>query len=158
MHFNQLRRSLRLCLVLSGAFFIALMITGTTYDAASVLFFLFYNSPSSSSTSAQILPADLKENIRGNLSTTSDATTSNPTTPTHPQWCRPLRFRDSTSQRDGVVALASFPGSGNTWLRYLLQQATGIITGSIYNDDGNDKLAQNGFPGTYTIDYFPEYT
>ena len=23
------------------------------------------------------------------------------------------------------VALASFPGSGNTWLRYLLQQATG---------------------------------
>ncbi len=24
-----------------------------------------------------------------------------------------------------VVALASFPGSGNTWLRYLLQQATG---------------------------------
>lgn len=25
----------------------------------------------------------------------------------------------------GLIALASFPGSGNTWLRYLLQQATG---------------------------------
>lgn len=25
----------------------------------------------------------------------------------------------------GLTALASFPGSGNTWLRYLLQQATG---------------------------------
>lgn len=24
-----------------------------------------------------------------------------------------------------TIALASFPGSGNTWLRYLLQQATG---------------------------------
>ena len=32
------------------------------------------------------------------------------------------------------VALASFPGSGNTWTRYLLQQATGIWTGSIYHD------------------------
>lgn len=26
---------------------------------------------------------------------------------------------------NNLVALASFPGSGNTWLRYLLQQATG---------------------------------
>lgn len=28
-------------------------------------------------------------------------------------------------QITGLTALASFPGSGNTWLRYLLQQATG---------------------------------
>lgn len=27
---------------------------------------------------------------------------------------------------NNLVALASFPGSGNTWLRYLLQQATGL--------------------------------
>ena len=33
-----------------------------------------------------------------------------------------------------VVALASLPGSGNTWLRYSLEQFTGILTGSIYND------------------------
>lgn len=32
------------------------------------------------------------------------------------------------------MALASFPGSGNTWTRYLLQQATGIWTGSVYHD------------------------
>lgn len=31
----------------------------------------------------------------------------------------------AASQRN-LIALASFPGSGNTWLRYLLQQATGI--------------------------------
>ncbi|XP_071824619.1 sialate:O-sulfotransferase 2-like isoform X2 [Apostichopus japonicus] len=33
-----------------------------------------------------------------------------------------------------VVALASLPGSGNTWLRYLIERVTGIYTGSIYND------------------------
>ena len=33
-----------------------------------------------------------------------------------------------------MVALASFPGSGNTWFRYLLQQFSGILTGSIYKD------------------------
>lgn len=29
-----------------------------------------------------------------------------------------------------ITALASFPGSGNTWLRYLLEQVTGVFTGS----------------------------
>ncbi|KAL4218585.1 WSC domain-containing protein 1 [Mactra antiquata] len=32
------------------------------------------------------------------------------------------------------VALASFPGSGNTWTRELLEDLTGIYTGSIYPD------------------------
>ena len=155
MHFNQLKWHLRLSIVVSGAFFIALMSTGATCNTARALFFLFYNLPSSLPASVQILSADLPENTRGNHSTTDDATNANPIAPAHVQWCRPLRFRDSTSQRGGVVALASFPGSGNTWLRYLLQQATGIITGSIYDND-ND-LAQNVFPGTYTIDYFTEY-
>jgi hypothetical protein len=70
------------------------------------------------------------------------------------------------------VALASFPGSGNTWLRYLLQLSTGkgnneciviqlasivgcgstfflnslqgVFTGSVYKDFA---LLRNGFPG-----------
>ncbi|XP_012158267.1 WSCD family member GA21586 isoform X2 [Ceratitis capitata] len=46
-------------------------------------------------------------------------------------------------QITGLTALASFPGSGNTWLRYLLQQATGILTGSVYKDYG---LLKTGFP------------
>ena len=29
-----------------------------------------------------------------------------------------------------ITALASFPGSGNTWLRYLLEQVTAVFTGS----------------------------
>ena len=28
------------------------------------------------------------------------------------------------------LALVSFPGSGNTWLRYLIEGATGVFTGS----------------------------
>lgn len=36
------------------------------------------------------------------------------------------RFMDGTHR--APVALASFPGSGNTWMRQLLQEATGICT------------------------------
>lgn len=37
--------------------------------------------------------------------------------------CVPVHYREKPGS---VVALASFPGSGNTWLRYLLQLSTGI--------------------------------
>ncbi|XP_021372453.1 WSCD family member CG9164-like [Mizuhopecten yessoensis] len=49
-----------------------------------------------------------------------------------------------SSTRLPRAALASSPGSGNTWTRHLLQQATGIATGSIY---GDGQLQQRGFPG-----------
>lgn len=48
------------------------------------------------------------------------------------QWCSKLHFIESENKQ--VTALASFPGSGNTWLRYLLQQATGVYTGSVYKE------------------------
>lgn len=56
------------------------------------------------------------------------------------QWCTELHYFQPPRK---TMALVSFPGSGNTWLRYLLQQATGIYTGSIYKDYG---LLKNGFP------------
>jgi hypothetical protein len=59
-------------------------------------------------------------------------------------------FNDS----EKAIALASFPGSGNTWLRYLLQQATGIYTGSVYKDYG---LLKSGFPGGFKFDYFENF-
>ena len=43
-----------------------------------------------------------------------------------------------------LTALASKPGSGNTWVRHLIQLATGIQTGSIYHEL---RLQRNGFPG-----------
>lgn len=44
------------------------------------------------------------------------------------------------------VALASFPGSGNTWVRGLLEKATGICTGSIYCDG---TLLVSGMAGEF---------
>ncbi|CAG9769935.1 unnamed protein product [Ceutorhynchus assimilis] len=60
-------------------------------------------------------------------------------------WCSELKFipPDDVFGKQKPVALVSFPGSGNTWLRYLLQQATGYYTGSVYKDYG---LLKNGFP------------
>ncbi|CAI8056765.1 WSC domain-containing protein 1 [Geodia barretti] len=52
------------------------------------------------------------------------------------------KFLNSTSR--APVALSSFPGSGNTWVRGLLQQVTGVCTGGIYCDT---KLRVSGYPG-----------
>lgn len=46
--------------------------------------------------------------------------------------------------RAPIVALVSFPGSGNTWLRYLAEALTGVFTGSVYHDE---MLALRGFWG-----------
>lgn len=39
-----------------------------------------------------------------------------------------------------LLLLLSFPGSGNTWVRYLIERSTGIYSGSFYHDvgTGND--------------------
>ena len=44
------------------------------------------------------------------------------------------------------VMLASFPGSGNTWARYVIERATGFFTGSVA-DDGT--LLAAGFKGEF---------
>ena len=66
--------------------------------------------------------------------------------PTHPlertTECKKKRFLDPKSP---IVALVSSPGSGNTWLRYLLEQASGVFTGSIYCDHSLKSL----FPGEH---------
>ena len=49
--------------------------------------------------------------------------------PSH-QHCRKMSFQSSGP----IVALASFPGSGNSWVRQLLESATGIYTGALYCD------------------------
>ena len=60
------------------------------------------------------------------------------------KWCKKSLEFLAKSQRNYTIALASFPGSANTWLRYLLQQATGILTGSVYDDM---ELMNGLFPG-----------
>lgn len=47
---------------------------------------------------------------------------------------------DSCSVKSGdkgqfnIIPLLSLPGSGNTWVRYLIEQSTGFWTGSMYHD------------------------
>lgn len=53
--------------------------------------------------------------------------------------------RSFLNRNSPIVALISFPGSGNTWLRHLLEQATGIYTGSIYCDRSLKAM----FPGEH---------
>jgi len=40
--------------------------------------------------------------------------------------------------RGPSVALASIPGSGNSWSRYVMEGLTGVFTGTIYDDVTND--------------------
>ena len=42
------------------------------------------------------------------------------------------------------IGLASYPGSGNTWVRGLLQKVTGLCIGGVYCDV---ELRKNGYPG-----------
>lgn len=45
--------------------------------------------------------------------------------------------------------LYTFPGSGNTWARLLIEYGTGIYTGSVYND----KSLKEPLPGEFTCDW-----
>ena len=44
-----------------------------------------------------------------------------------------MRFLRNDEVR-GVYLLHSFPGSGNTWVRQIIEELTGVFTGSIYCD------------------------
>ena len=65
--------------------------------------------------------------------------------PTRIEWCHGsnLRLMDPPGPLTG---LWSFPGSGNSWLRYLIQKATGYVTGSEYEEKKNWPDFP-GFPG-----------
>ncbi|XP_065502569.1 sialate:O-sulfotransferase 2 [Caloenas nicobarica] len=56
--------------------------------------------------------------------------------------CMDRRFLPSRAKQ--LVALASFPGAGNTWARHLIELATGFYTGSYYFDG---SLYNKGFKG-----------
>ena len=68
---------------------------------------------------------------------------------------KPTNLRNCTNLSDmhfingtKVTTLVSLPGSGNTWARLLLEQATGIFTGSIFCDQ---NLRSSGFFGEKII-------
>nr|XP_023692090.1 WSC domain-containing protein 1 [Paramormyrops kingsleyae]XP_023692091.1 WSC domain-containing protein 1 [Paramormyrops kingsleyae]XP_023692092.1 WSC domain-containing protein 1 [Paramormyrops kingsleyae] len=63
-------------------------------------------------------------------------------TPVQDSRCTEREFLPEKSSR--LVALSSFPGAGNTWVRHLIELATGFYTGSYYFDG---TLYNKGFKG-----------
>uniref|UniRef100_A0A4W4GC45 WSC domain-containing protein n=1 Tax=Electrophorus electricus TaxID=8005 RepID=A0A4W4GC45_ELEEL len=63
-------------------------------------------------------------------------------TPVQDTRCTEKRFLPDKS--NWLVALSSFPGAGNTWVRHLIELATGYYTGSYYFDG---TLYNRGFKG-----------
>ena len=104
----------------------------------------FQSDPSQSHTNASKVPSYAKypKNMGVYLAATKRLAAGVRRSPAI-SWCKRLGFRIA-SRTSPVTALASFPGSGNTWLRYLIQQASGLMTGSVYQDQ---TLLKNGFPG-----------
>ena len=47
--------------------------------------------------------------------------------------CEKFRVAFSNQKSLHLIGLASFPRSGNTSIRYLIEGATGVFTGSFYN-------------------------
>ncbi|KAG7224677.1 hypothetical protein INR49_011430 [Caranx melampygus] len=67
--------------------------------------------------------------------TLNHTTNSTPTAPTE---------QDHYQRSSSLVALSSFPGAGNTWVRHLIELVTGFYTGSFYFDG---TLYNRGFKG-----------
>ncbi|XP_062408873.1 sialate:O-sulfotransferase 1 [Sardina pilchardus] len=63
-------------------------------------------------------------------------------TPVQDSRCTERKFLPEKSSL--LVALSSFPGAGNTWVRHLIELATGYYTGSYYFDG---TLYNRGFKG-----------
>lgn len=58
--------------------------------------------------------------------------------------CRKYSVTFAKPKSIPIIGLASYPSSGNTWLRYLIEGITGHYTGSMYNDI---SLRKKGFYG-----------
>jgi hypothetical protein len=52
------------------------------------------------------------------------------------------------------TALASFPRSGNTWLRFMIEEATGLPSGSIYPDRVLPRSSHGVVIKTHALDSF----
>ncbi|KAL6472311.1 hypothetical protein MHYP_G00184990 [Metynnis hypsauchen] len=63
-------------------------------------------------------------------------------TPVLDSRCKERTFLPERST--SLIALSSFPGAGNTWVRHLIELATGFYTGSYYFDG---SLYNKGFKG-----------
>ena len=61
--------------------------------------------------------------------------------------CEPLLFLP-INNKIKKAGLISSPGSGNTWTRHLIEQASGIYTGSVYKDK---RLYKSGWKNVSNV-------
>jgi len=54
--------------------------------------------------------------------------------------CSHLRTSFVTPKSAPMIALWTFPSSGNTWTRHLVESLTGVFTGDLYNDQELGKV------------------
>ncbi|XP_077997841.1 sialate:O-sulfotransferase 1-like [Glandiceps talaboti] len=103
------------------------------------------------STKAEKETISSKEVFLPNTSETRTAADSSdkgrPVAPVHHHACTVQLAAPGTFK---PVALASLPGSGNTWVRHLIEEATGYYTGSVFHDS---TLYESGFIGEYEDKY-----
>ena len=69
--------------------------------------------------------------------------------PVHHFWpedihCSKFSTRFAVKNSLPTRALASYPGSGNTWTRYLVEAASGVFTGSVFIDESILKAGHYG--------------
>ncbi|CAB4055931.1 unnamed protein product [Lepeophtheirus salmonis] len=75
-----------------------------------------------------------KRGREGNISRFVELLEEEDAFPSEDKECRNFEIRHLKPGCIAPKALVSYPGSGNTWLRYLLDTSVGIFTGSRYKD------------------------
>lgn len=74
-----------------------------------------------------------------------DSSCSNDTHFLKPGDCMKYVSKEACLEHQNEITwLSSYPGSGNTWTRLLLEQATGIYTGGVYNDESLMDIGMAG--------------
>ena len=55
------------------------------------------------------------------------------------EYCKNITTVFNIEKTQPLVALASFPNSGNTWIRYMVEGITGVFTGSFLKHSWNGQ-------------------
>jgi len=94
-------------------------------------FFIQKESQSSNYSSAAFIEPFIKDDLKiVALNETGISVTVWP----NDSICQNFKIKFATSGSLAPTALVSFPGSGNSWIRYLLESGSGVFTGSVYRD------------------------
>ena len=61
----------------------------------------------------------------------------------HPESCADFTLLKTLNPPGPNTVLASMPGSGNSWVRHLIQLGTGLLTGTEYDEEITEEFPGN---------------